>query len=168
MGGWDRELPPPRVQDPEETGQIPAQVLLVSGEGLDGVRGGGEERAIPGALMTPQERAQGLRHGESEEAVMPGQGLLEPRREPRLALGALALRAVAIPAGAERPVRVPARAARVADHPAGVGSAGHEGPERLTGPRRHSGTRGSEVLGAERPEALTERAQGPALPGRRR
>jgi hypothetical protein len=47
------ELPPPRVQDPEEPRQVPAQVPCVPGEGLDGVRGGREARAIPGPLMAP-------------------------------------------------------------------------------------------------------------------
>ena len=93
-----------------------------------------------------------------------GEGLLEPRGEPRLALVVLALRTVTVPAGAECPVGLATLAARVADHPAGVGPAGHEGPERLAVPRRHVGAIGGQVLGAEGPEELTERAHGRALP----
>jgi len=164
MWGWDRELTPPGVQDAEEAGQVPADVTLVPGEGLDGVRGGGEERAIRGPLVAAHKGAQGLGHGEGEEEMVPGEGPGEPAFQPHAALVVLALRAVAVAAGAERPVGFPALGARIARHPTGVGPAGHEGLERFAVRRRHAIFMGGEVFGAKRPEELTERAHGPVLP----
>jgi hypothetical protein len=155
-----RELTPPGMQDPEEPGQVPAEVARVPGEGLDGVRGGGEEGALRGALAAAQEGAQGFGHGEGEEEMVPGEGAGEPPGQPLV----LALRAVAVPVGAERPVRFPALGARIADHPTGVGPTGHESLEDFPMGRRYPVAIGGEVRGAERPEELTELAHDRALP----
>lgn len=166
MWGWGRELASPGVQDPEEAGEVPAQVLLVSGEFLDGSRGGLEEGAIARPLMAAQERPQGLGDREGDQEMVTGEGTGEPVFQPRAALVVLALRAGAVPTGTEDPVHFPTLAARIAGHPTGVGPAGHEGLEDFPMRRRHAVPMGGEVLGAEGPKALTELAHGPALPGR--
>jgi hypothetical protein len=167
MWGWDRELPAPGVQDPEEADEVPAQVLLVPGECLDGLRGGPEEGARARPRMAAHERPQGRRHGEGDQAMVPGQGAGEPMVQPHAALGGLALRAVPVPAGTEAPVHLPALAARVARHPPGRGAAGQEGLEDFAVHRGDGLAMGGQVLGAEGPEELTELAHGPTLPGRR-
>jgi hypothetical protein len=129
MWGWDRELPSPGVEDPEEAGEVPADVSCLAGEFLDGLRGGLEEGAIARPLVAAHERPQGLGHGEGDQEMVPGQGAGEPLFQPRAALLVLALGAVPVPAGTEDPVHFPALAARIARHPTGVGPAGHEGVE---------------------------------------
>jgi hypothetical protein len=164
MWGWDRELPAPGVQDPEEAGEVPADVSCIAGEGLHGFRGRSEERGIRGPLVAAHEGAQGLGHGEGEEEVVAGEGPPEPFVEPGSGPVVLTLRAVAIPAGTEVPVHFPTFAARISRHATRVGPAGHEGLEGVPVRLGNAVPMGGEILGAEGPEELTELSHGRALP----
>ncbi len=78
------ELPAPGVQDPGETREISPDEALVCGQPLESRCRRLQHGVVREALMRAQQRAEGLRHGEGEEAVRPGQLLVQVVLEPLL------------------------------------------------------------------------------------
>jgi len=96
--GMVGQLPPPGVQHPEETGQIPADVFFIGCQFLDGLRGGLEQGRIAWALMAADESAELLGHGEGDHEVMPVKLPIHLLCQPLPALMMLAGGAVPVPA----------------------------------------------------------------------
>jgi len=92
------------MQDPGTTREVCPDETLVLGKPFEGFRRGFEQGLVANALMRAEKRAQGLRDGEGEEEVWPGQLLLPVVREPLLGFMLLALRAVTIATGMMAPV----------------------------------------------------------------
>src|SRR6185295_11407870 len=67
------ERPAPGVQDTGETREVGADETLVFGEAFEGCRRSVEHGVVREALMRADEGSEGLRDGESEEEVRPGQ-----------------------------------------------------------------------------------------------
>jgi hypothetical protein len=92
------ELSSPSMEDTGEAGQVGADKALLLGEALEGLRKGMEQGPVGNALMRADKRTQGLRDGEGDEEVRPGELVFEVLMEPLPGFMVLALRAVAIAA----------------------------------------------------------------------
>jgi hypothetical protein len=71
------ELSAPGRQDTGKTREISANEPLVFGEPFEGLRRGGEQGLVRETLMRADTRAEGLRDGESDEAVRAGKLFLQ-------------------------------------------------------------------------------------------
>src|SRR5215510_15610472 len=90
------ELSAPGMQDTGKPRELCPDKTLVFGEPFESLRRGGEQGVVREALMRADEGAERLRHGEGEEAVRPGQLLLQVVCEPLLGFRLLALGTVAV------------------------------------------------------------------------
>jgi hypothetical protein len=71
------ELPAPGMQDTGKTRKSRPDETLVFGEPFEGLSRGGEHGVVREALMGADKGTQGLRDGEGEEEVRPGQLFLQ-------------------------------------------------------------------------------------------
>ena len=67
------QLSPPGVQDPEEAGQIAADVFGIVSQFFYGARRRSEQCCVTYSLMAANKAPDLLRHGESDHKVMSGQ-----------------------------------------------------------------------------------------------
>ena len=116
----------PGVKDPEEAGEIGADVLWICGEFFDGIRGGLEQSGVTEALVLAHERAQLFWDGEGDQKVMTRELAFELFLEPLLGFVVLAGGAVAIAAGAQELLRLGAVLTLIERDTAGLGTAGDQ------------------------------------------
>ncbi len=93
------ELPAPGVQDPGEPWQVGPDEARVGGQPFEGRGRGVEHGLVGGALMGADEGSEGLRDGEGQEEVRPGQLFVEVVLEPLLGFMLLTLGAVTVATG---------------------------------------------------------------------
>ena len=93
------ELPAPGMQDTGEPREVGPDEALVVGEPFEGRGRGVKHGLVREALMRADEGAQGLRDGEGEEEVRPGQLFVQVVLEPLLGFMLLTLGAVAVATG---------------------------------------------------------------------
>jgi len=93
------ELPAPGVQDTGETREISPDEALVFGQPLESRCSRLQQGVVREALMRAKKRAEGLRHGEGEEEVRPGQLCVQVVLEPLLGCMLLTLGTVPVAAG---------------------------------------------------------------------
>ena len=93
------ELPAPGVQDAGEPRQVGPDEALVCGQPLEGRGRGVKQGLVREALMRADEGSQGLRDGEGEEEVRPGQLFVQVVLEPLLGFMLLTLGTVAVATG---------------------------------------------------------------------
>ena len=93
------ELPAPGMQDPGEPREVGPDEALVCGEPFEGRGRRVKHGLVREALMRADEGAQGLRDGEGEEEVRPGQLFVQVVLEPLLGFMLLTLGAVAVATG---------------------------------------------------------------------
>ena len=93
------ELPAPGVQDAGEPREVGPDEALVFGEPFEGRGRRVEQGLVREALMRADEGTQGLRDGEGEEEVRPGQLFVQVVLEPLLGFMLLTLGTVAVATG---------------------------------------------------------------------
>jgi hypothetical protein len=94
-----RELPAPGMQHPETTREVRTAATCVLGEPCEGESRGLAHGLVRDALMRAHAGSAGLRDGEGEEEVRPGERLLQVAGEPLLGCMRLTLRAMTMAPG---------------------------------------------------------------------
>ena len=90
------ELPAPGMQDPGEPREVGPDEALVCGQPFEGRSRGVKHGLVREALMRADKGAEGLRDGEGEEEVRPGQLFVQVVLEPLLGCMLLTLGTVAV------------------------------------------------------------------------
>ena len=93
------ELPAPGMQDAGEPREVGPDEALVCGEPFEGRGRGVKHGLVREALMRADEGSEGLRDGEGEEEVRPGQLFVQVVLEPLLGCMLLTLGTVAVATG---------------------------------------------------------------------
>jgi hypothetical protein len=93
------QLPAPGVQDPGEPREVRPDETRIGGQPLEGHGRRLKHSVVREALMRADKGPQGLRDGEGEEEVRPGQLFFQVLLEPLLSFMLLALGTVAVATG---------------------------------------------------------------------
>jgi hypothetical protein len=154
----------PGVEDPKETGEISADVLLIKGELFDGLRGGLEQGRVSHPLVLSDEAAQMFRDGKGEQEMVTGELMLHLLFKPLPNLMVLTSGAMTIPAGAIDPMELATLLALIKGDTTSLGTTADDGINDFAVYFRHNLGIAFQVLRAEGSEDLIDCGHGPSPP----